>query len=146
MEDETEELPRPSLGNRVRRGIGVADQSLAERSWDTGGAKIRTHCACVEARSPSGAHSGYSSTSHSTSQTRSTGASTSILVLCSTGPSGSSSLLQTNQDHVPHTSCTCGTKGRSVVADEVGLRPMGRRAGLCDRPAAPRRTASHAGR
>lgn len=55
-----------------------------------------------------GAHSGHRSTARSTSQTCSTGASTSILVLCSTGPSCSCALLETGQDQVPHTSCTVG--------------------------------------
>src|SRR3954452_14209072 len=47
------------------------------------------------------AHSGHRSTSRSTSQTCSTGASTSILVLCSTEPSCSISLLEIDQDHGP---------------------------------------------
>jgi hypothetical protein len=39
---------------------------------------------------------------------RPTGASTSIQVLRSTGPSCPWSLLEIDQDHVPHTSCTSG--------------------------------------
>src|SRR3954452_23761678 len=58
------------------------------------------------------AHSGHRSTSRSTSQTCSTGVSTSILVLCSTGPSCSWSLLEIDQDYLPHASCLQGSRGK----------------------------------
>jgi FkbM family methyltransferase len=66
-------------------------------------------------------------TSRNISQARSTEASTSILVLCSTGPPCSWSLLETDQDHLPFTSCL-------PKAPEVAVGRIEQRSVSSDRP------------